>query len=305
MLGPVLAGGLLAFSGTDVAYWVNAATFLLSAALVARISAASLRSDEPITKGHWEDLRAGLGLVFNSRPLLTVLVAWNASALATAFVNVAEVPLVKDDLGGGNVGLGILVGATGLGLVIGSFFAASVLQRIGMRALYSGSLLVMAVGFGVAAASPTVAVAAVLAAFATIGNGAAIVCNQLLVQEGAPDAMRGRALAVLMSTYYGVLGLAMAGGGLLVDSAGARTAWAVAGGVYVVSTVLAFVLTGSARRERAAEPDGLERIRSLMAEVDETRLREQEGTGADAALAQPVSDFESDTFARRGARVSD
>jgi len=199
----------------------------------------------------------------------------------------------------------LLVGATGLGLVIGSFFAASVLQRIGMRALYSGSLLVMAVGFGVAAASPTVAVAAVLAAFATIGNGAAIVCNQLLVQEGAPDAMRGRALAVLMSTYYGVLGLAMAGGGLLIDSAGARTAWAVAGGVYVVSTVLAFVLTGSARRERAAEPDGLERIRSLMAEVDETRLREQEGTGADAALAQPVSDFESDTFARRGARVSD
>jgi MFS family permease len=234
-----------------------------------------------------------------------VLVAWNVSALATAFVNVAEVPFVKDDLGGGNVGLGLLVGATGVGLVIGSFFAASVLQRIGMRALYSGSLLVMAVGFGVASASPTVAVAAVLAAFATIGNGAAIVCNQLLVQEGAPDAMRGRALAVLMSTYYGVLGLAMAGGGLLVDGAGARTAWAVAGGVYVVSTVLAFVLTGSARRERVAEPEGLQRIRSLMAEVDDTRRREREGTGADAALAHPVSDFEPDTLARRGAQVSD
>jgi len=206
MLGPVLAGGLLAIHGTDVAYWVNAATFLLSALLVARIPAASLRSDEPITKGHWEDLRAGLGLVFNSRPLLTVLVAWNASALATAFVNVAEVPLVKDDLDGGNIGLGFLVGATGFGLVVGSFFAASALERLGMRALYAGSLLVMAIGFGVASASPTVAVAAVLAAFATIGNGAAIVCNQLLVQEGAPDAMRGRALAVLMSTYYGVLG---------------------------------------------------------------------------------------------------
>jgi MFS family permease len=162
----------------------------------------------------------------------------------------------------------------------------------------------MAVGFGVASASPTVAVAAVLAAIATIGNGAAIVCNQLLVQEGAPDAMRGRALAVLMSTYYGVLGLAMAGGGLLVDGAGARTAWAVAGGVYVVSTVLAFVLTGSGRRERVAEPEGLQRIRSLMAEVDETRLRERESTGTDA-VARPVSDLEPDTFARRSAQVSD
>lgn len=290
MLGPVLAGGLLAIQGTDVAYWVNAATFLLSAALVARIPAASLRSDEPITKGHWEDLRAGVGLVFRSRPLLTVLVAWNVSALATGFVNVAEVPLVKDDLDGGNIGLGFLVGATGFGLVVGSFFAASALERLGMRALYAGSLLVMAVGFGVASASPTVAVAAVLAAFATIGNGAAIVCNQLLVQEGAPDAMRGRALAVLMSTYYGVLGLAMAGGGLLVDGAGARAAWAVAGAVYLVSTILALVLTrpsANARAARPAEPAGLERIRSLMTEIDETRRREQENGVSDVALAPP------------------
>ena len=290
MLGPVLAGGLLAIHGTDVAYWVNAATFLLSALLVARIPAASLRSDEPITKGHWEDLRAGLGLVFNSRPLLTVLVAWNASALATAFVNVAEVPLVKDDLDGGNIGLGFLVGATGFGLVVGSFFAASALERLGMRALYAGSLLVMAIGFGVASASPTVAVAAVLAAFATIGNGAAIVCNQLLVQEGAPDAMRGRALAVLMSTYYGVLGLAMAGGGLLVDGAGARTAWAVAGVVYLLSTVLALVLirpSAKARAVRPAEAAGLERIRTLMTEIDETRRREQESGLSDVSLAPP------------------
>ena len=289
-LGPVLAGGLLALSGTDVAYWVNAATFLLSAALVARIPAASLRSDEPITKGHWDDLRAGIGLVFHSRPLLTVLVAWNVSALATAFVNVAEVPLVKDDLGGGNVGLGLLVGATGVGLVVGSFFAATALERIGMRALYAGSLLVMAVGFGVASVSPTVAVAAVLAAFATIGNGAAIVCNQLLVQAGAPDAMRGRALAVLMSTYYGVLGIAMAGGGLLVDQTSARLAWAVAGAVYLLSTVLAFVLTRvprEAERPEAVEdpPGGLERIHALMVEIDETRRRERENGSSDAALA--------------------
>jgi MFS family permease len=293
MLGPVLAGGLLAVSGPDAAYWVNAATFILSAALVMRIPARSLRSDEPITGGHWDDLRAGFGLVVHSRPLLTVLVAWNLSALATAVVNVAEVPLVKDDLDGGNLELGLLVGATGLGLVVGSFFAVSALERVGMRALYAGALLVMGLGFGVAAASPTVAVAAVLAALATIGNGAAIVCNQLLVQEGAPDAMRGRALAVLMSTYYGVLGLAMAGGGLLVDGAGARVAWAVAGVVYLVSCLVAFALMGRARQLRVlepADPDGLERIRTLMSEIDDTRRRERESRRSDVALAPSESE---------------
>ena len=54
--------------GVDVAYWTNAVTFLVSAILVARIAASALRSDERLTKGHWRELREGLGLVVSSRP---------------------------------------------------------------------------------------------------------------------------------------------------------------------------------------------------------------------------------------------
>jgi MFS family permease len=291
-IGPVAAGLLLAAWGPDVAYWVNAVTFLASALLVGRIAAAALRSDEPISRGHWADVKEGLGLVVRSRHLVTVLVVWNTAAIATACVNVAEVVLAKHDLHAGNIGLGFLVSATGVGLVIGSFFAASSLGNYGMTRVYGGSLLLMAAGFGLAAASPMIAITALLAGVATIGNGTAIVCNQVLVQRGAPDAMRGRALAVLMSTYYAVLGLAMAGGGLLVDRFGARAAWATAGGVYLVAAVMAFVLT---RRTRDAvrteparvEPPGLERIRALMAEIEETRQREQQRARSDVAVLRP------------------
>ena len=280
IVGPVLAGALLAASGPDIAYWVNAVTFVLSASFVARIPAASLRSDDPITRGHWSDLRDGLSLVVRSRHLVTVLVVWSAAGIGTACVNVAEVPLAKNEIGAGNLGLGFLVAATGVGLAVGSFFAAPALGAIGMTRLYGGSLMVMGLGFGVASASPTIAVAAVLAGVATIGNGAAIVCNQVLVQRGAPDAMRGRALAVLMSSYYAVLGLSMAGAGLLVDAAGARAAWALAGIVYLAASALAFLFTTRTRdvapeSRRSREPAGFERLRALMNEVDETRQREQ------------------------------
>jgi MFS family permease len=261
--------------------------------LVARIPAHALRSDEPLTKGHWSDLRDGMALVVGSRHLVTVLVVWCTAAVATACVNVAEVVLAKHDLDGGNIGLGLLVSATGVGLVIGSFFAASALGALGMRRVYTGALALMAAGFGLASASPTIAVAAVLAAVATIGNGAAIVCNQVLVQRGAPDAMRGRALSVLMSSYYGILGLSMAGGGLLVDRAGARAAWAFAGCVYLVAAGLALVLTARIRDAAAPEtepvesPSGLERIRALMDEIDETRAREKQRVRADVAVLAP------------------
>jgi MFS family permease len=280
-VGPIAAGGLLAASGPDVAYWANAATFALSAALVARIPASSLRSDEPISRGHWADVRDGFGLVLRSRHLVTVLVAWTAAGVANACVNVAEVPLAKLEIGAGNLGLGFLVAATGVGLVIGSYFAAPALGAFGMTRVYAGSFLLMGLGFGLASASPTIAVAAVLVGIATVGNGAAIVCNQVLVQRGAPDAMRGRALAVLMSSYYAVMGLSMAGAGILVDAAGARTAWALAAAIYVGAAAIAFALTRRTRdaaetqRRRNGEPAGFERLRGLMAEVDETRRREQ------------------------------
>ncbi|MCZ7588010.1 MAG: MFS transporter [Gaiella sp.] len=288
-LGPAVAGLLLASNGVDVAYWVNAVTFVLSAALVSRIPGGMLRSEDRITKGHWRELREGLGLVVSSRPLVTVLVVWSTAGVATACINVAEVIFAKHDLGAGNIGLGFLVSATGVGLVIGSFFAATALRALGMRRVYPGALALMAAGFGLASASPTIVFAAVLAAVATIGNGAAIVCNQVLVQRGAPDAMRGRALAVLMSTYYAILGLSMAGGGLLVDSVGARASWAVASGIFLVAAVLAVGLTAGLREERApaGEPSGIERIRVLMEEIDETRQREQQRGAPDVAVLAP------------------
>jgi len=290
-VGPALAGLLLSADGVDVAYWVNAVTFVLSAALVARIPASALRSDDRITKGHWRELREGLGLVVSSRPLLTVLVVWGTAAVATACVNVAEVIFAKHDLGAGNLGLGFLVSSTGVGLVVGSFFAASALAALGMRRIYPGALALMALGFGLASVSPTILVAAIFAAVATVGNGAAIVCNQVLVQRGAPDAMRGRALAVLMSTYYAILGLSMAGGGLLVDSVGARTSWSVAGGIFLVAAVMAVGLTARLREESpavAGAPTGFERIRTLMEEIEETRRREQlERAASDVTVIAP------------------
>jgi len=75
------------------------------------------------------------------------------------------------------------------------------------------------------------------------GNGAAIVCNRLLVQRGAPDQYRGRALATIMSSNYAVLGLAMAAAGIATDVVGARTVWIAAGVVYLVAALVALVTT--------------------------------------------------------------
>ncbi len=243
MVGPVLAGVMLAAWPPSVPYAVNAVTFLLSAILVSRIPASSLHSEEPVTQGHWRDVGNGIKLVLTSRPLRTVLVVWNVVVIGSAAVNVAEVIFAKDDLSAGNVGFGILVAASGVGLALGSFLAAPALGKVGLRRHYVGSIALMGVGWGAAALSDSIWLAVPFVIGGAAGNGAAFVCNRLLIQRGAPDQYRGRALATIMSSTYAVAGLAMAAAGVLTDTYGARAVWIGAGVVFLVGALVAFVMT--------------------------------------------------------------
>ena len=96
---------------------------------------------------------------------------------------------------------------------------------VGLRRHYVGSLVLMGVGWGAAALSGSIWLAVPFVVGGAAGNGAAIVCNRLLVQRGAPDQYRGRALATIMSSNYAVLGLSMAAAGVLTDVVGARAVW--------------------------------------------------------------------------------
>jgi MFS family permease len=99
-----------------------------------------------------------------------------------------------------------------------------------------------------------VAIAGVVVA--TFGNGAAIVCNALLVQRGAPDELRGRAFTVIMSSNYVLLGVGMVVAGPLVDAFGARWLWGGASVAFVLAALTALVLARDV--ETAAAPAGLE-----------------------------------------------
>ena len=67
----------------------------------------------------------------------------------------------------------------------------------------------MAGGYAIAALASTIYVAVPAVVVASFGNGAAVVCNALFIQRGAPDELRGRAFTVIMSSSYATLGIGM------------------------------------------------------------------------------------------------
>src|SRR5205823_5092178 len=202
-------------------------------------------------RGRWADLKEGFALTVTSAGLLTVLVAWNIAMLASAAVNVSEPRLALFTFSAGSFGLGLMMGCAGLGLAVGAYLAGSWIEARGLANVYGASLALMAVGIGAAAAAPNVWVAAACVVISGCGNGAAVVCNALLVQRGAPDALRGRAFAVLMSSNVAVLMIGMIAAGKLTDVIGARWVWAAAAVGAAAAAGAGFAL---ARRVRTIAP---------------------------------------------------
>jgi MFS family permease len=254
-IGPVIGGVLVAAAGPHVAYWINAASFVASAALLSGIPARLLQTAVAQTHGHLRDLREGLSFVLRSRPLRTVLVAWTLAMLAIAAINTTEVFLAKDSFNAGDFGYGLLFGSIGLGLAIGSLGAGALVERRPVALVYGGGIVLNALGFLFAAVAPNVWVAAVCCVLAGIGNGAAVLCNALLVQRGAPDELRGRAFTVIMAVNYIAFGGGFVAGGLLNNAYGARWVWAGSAIVLGASGLVAYVLArGVPARTPEPEP---------------------------------------------------
>ena len=244
-LGPLLGGILVAASGPGLAYWVNAVTFAVSALFVARIPAALLQSERSIGRGHWTELREGFHVVRTSQPLFAVLVVWTIVMIAVGTTNLAEIFLAKKTLSGGDFGFGLLWSASGVGLVVGALIANRVVRRFGLRAAYSRALLLWALGVAATAASPDIWVAAVAMAVATVGNGVGVVVNITLVQRGAPDHVRGRALAVIISVTSAMTLLVFLAAGPATNALGARAVyWIAAGSLVVAAAIASRLLSG-------------------------------------------------------------
>lgn len=250
LTGTAAGGAIVAAAGPHVAYWLNAATFAVSAALIAKIPARMLQAEAGSAReSYLREIAEGFAIVRRSRALMTVLVAWSLVMVANALVNVSEVFLAKVAFHSGSLGYGLLWTGTGVGQAIGSLFGATWLERRGLTAVYGGAIALMSFGTAAAAGSPDVWVAIWCMVLLGAGNGAAIVYNALLVQRGAPDRLRGRAFTLIISSNYAILGLAMIGAGPLTDAIGARWVWAMAAGVSGVAALCAFALARGVRGE--------------------------------------------------------
>ncbi len=146
-------------SSPDVVYFINAATFLLSAVLILRIAAPLLQSEQAITRGHWRDLGEGLSEFRRSAALRTALFAFGFAMLALGLNNVTEIFLAERALHRGAFGYGLLWTGSGVGLVVGGLLASALAGERDLGRIYPLAFLPWGIGLLGAGVAPSIWVA--------------------------------------------------------------------------------------------------------------------------------------------------
>ncbi|TMF68327.1 MAG: MFS transporter [Chloroflexi bacterium] len=255
LIGPPVAGLLIAGVSTSAPFFVNAASYVtIIVALVAirapempRRSQASLRAD----------VAGGLRYAFAS-PILPLILAVEAclsifghnSALTTIFA--------RDVFGVGAEGLGILLGAVGAGALLGmvTLVAVGDVRRKGTfmvaaGLVYSATLVAFAFSRSFAL---SVAVLFVLGlADATWGT-----MRNAIAQLATSDAYRGRVMSLIVITSRGLTQASQLQTGAAVALFGPAVAAAVGGAVIGLTVLGVAARSPRLRRFAGAAPPGLE-----------------------------------------------
>lgn len=231
-LGPALAGALLIAIGPEGILVFNAATFAVSGAVLVFLRFGSAPSAaEPGVQpvGLFSQAREGVRVAARLRGVRTVLLASAAALFFAGTFNVAELLLVKDELGAGSSGFALLVGLLGLGFIGGSLAGARGGPLPELKRNYLAGLGVMGVGFLASGIAPSAATAALAFLTAGFGNGLMLVYERLLIQAKVEDSLAGRIFGVKDALSAWAFALAFAAGGALIDLLGVREAVVLAG----------------------------------------------------------------------------
>lgn len=272
VMGPALAGLIVAAAGGPAALLIDAASFLICAGMLLGVSprvedaeAGGVRARLQVAWRHIRGLPALRGLLI-AESLALVFFAADASI---------EVPYAKATLHAGDRGYGLLLTVWGVGAAIGSLaFARSARRPIGVM-LSAGTVAVglAYVGFALA---PSLGVACIAGVLGGAGNGVQWASLISAVQQLTPPNLHARMMGAVeaINALFPALGLIL--GGALTAVSSTRTAFLVVG-LGAVAMTVAFV--------RLAASSTLGQPRDSR-DLSTVALREEaRGT----VLAEPVS----------------
>ena len=241
--GAALAGLLVGTLGLAEALYVDAASFVIIALMLAvtrGLPALDIDREPFVTR-----FRNGLRYARRDVTVRTLLAGQAIALVLFTMIIPIEVIYAKESLGTTSAGFGILLASWGAGIVVGSLIYLRVKHRSPFGLVMASTLAVGIAYLGLAGAG-TLLLACLISVVGGAGNGIQWIAVMTTLQERTPPAYQARITGLMESIGFATPGIGFLLGGAIVAVADPRAAYAVAGAGLILLVLAAVPLRGRA-----------------------------------------------------------
>ena len=224
-LSAPIAGILIAALGATTLLYLNAASFAISAAIVAlrvpahpvqhAVSEATRRFDRYLA-----DVREGFAFLYRDRLLLWMVLSFAIGGLIAEPLYAVILPVYAHERYGSAVNLGFIFTGLAVGSIVGNAIFAGLNQRLPRSGVIIGGFALRAVAFWALVFVPPWGVIAVAIFIGAVLFEPINPLFMTIFQERVPAGMRGRVLGAAGALGAGTLPLGIVAYGFLLDRIG-------------------------------------------------------------------------------------
>ncbi len=303
IIGPALAGIIIAASDLTLAFAINAVTFAVVAITLATLPPGlpgkpaggvnpSLPVDDAAPVAATEDVAVTAGadgpgagaaaaapagaaaatdelstrarIMALRRPLMGMIALDTTAGFLFGGLSVLTVIIAVDQLNAGEAGTGYLNAAVGVGGVLGAIGSGAILARKSLAPAMLGGAFILAAGFVILGFSTSLPPALFAMAIIAAGSLVADVVSTTVFQRIVPDELRGRVLGGMQSIMTGTYAAGSLLLPVLVTTLGPRLMLPIGGVIIMIAAFISFTLLRPyLTREDDAAVDAITRVSRL------------------------------------------
>jgi MFS family permease len=263
-IGALLGGIASSLFGVTAAFVIDAASFLLSAYFVMRVTLVYVDVRTSARQGGFLDFVDGMRYLRVRPILLGLALVKAAAAIVWGIVNVLEVPLAEQVYplnGSGTLTLGLIYMTVGVGTGVGPLLMRRWFGDDYGRVLWAigASFVLLTVGVLAIALASGLGWALIGVLLRSLGSGSVWVFSSVLLQRLTQDAFRGRVFAFDFTAFTLTQSIGVIWAGYAQDQLGMSVQQGLlsAAAVSLAVTVMWFGFQGIAMRVQPALKEGV------------------------------------------------
>ncbi len=237
LIGPSVGGFLIATAGEGMCFLLNALSyiFVITSLLVMRIPRKELGAKG---KKVWHELKEGFHYTFGFMPIRRILLLLSVVSLTAGGVQILMPVFARDIFHGGSKMLGLLMGSSGLGALMGAMYLASRKSVLGLGKVIVVSCFLFGLGMIGFICSPSVWFSMVMLLLCGFGMIVQMAASNTILQSMVEENKRGRVMSFYTMAFMGMAPFGSLLAGSCAHQWGVATVFFVGGASVILAGTL-------------------------------------------------------------------